>query len=198
MCGSPSHSGKNKTTTTNTTATTPTMPKAYFQAFLDFFLGLFASERFLRHLPDFVRSRSFDHLPSSTRGTGMLRSPCSSLSEHPAYMLNRFRIHAAIHPKRNRCGAKMRKLKLTKPLWLRCLQAFEHGDNKNRQPESVEFGKSQNRTNQTISARAHRAVSREILQEFRGKQTSSRRPHKRHNATHPQSNRRIHNEPMRT
>lgn len=35
-----------------------------------FFRGLFASERFFRHLPDFVLSRSFDHLPSLTLGTG--------------------------------------------------------------------------------------------------------------------------------
>jgi hypothetical protein len=41
---------------------------------LVFFLGLFVSERFFRHLPDFVLSRSFDHLPFSTLGTGK----CSS------------------------------------------------------------------------------------------------------------------------
>ena len=35
-----------------------------------FFLGRLASERFFRHLPDFVLSRSFDHLPSFTVGTG--------------------------------------------------------------------------------------------------------------------------------
>jgi hypothetical protein len=33
-------------------------------------LGLSASDRFLRHLPDFVRSLSFDHLPFLTVGTG--------------------------------------------------------------------------------------------------------------------------------
>jgi hypothetical protein len=50
-----------------------TIPVTAAKAYLsleDFFLGLSASERFFRHLPDFVRSRSFDHLPFSTRGAG--------------------------------------------------------------------------------------------------------------------------------
>jgi hypothetical protein len=125
----------------------PTMAKAYFHPLLDLPLGLFASERFLRHLPDFVRSRSFDHLPSSTLGTGNCAHQRFSLSEHPAYMFNRFKIYTANRLKRRRCVARMRKLKLPS---LICEDAFEHGD-KNRLPESVGFGKSQNRTSQALS-----------------------------------------------
>jgi len=49
-----------------------------YLSFEDFFLGLSESERFFRHLPDFVLSRSLDHLPFSTRGTGKC-SPCTPL-----------------------------------------------------------------------------------------------------------------------
>ncbi len=44
---------------------------AYFR-FECLFLGWLASERFLLHLPDFVLSRSFDHLPSFTVGIGIV------------------------------------------------------------------------------------------------------------------------------
>ena len=37
----------------------------------DFFRGLPASDRFFLHLPDLVRSRSFDHFPFFTLGAGM-------------------------------------------------------------------------------------------------------------------------------
>ena len=35
-----------------------------------------ASDRFFLHLPDFVLSLSFDHLPFFTRGTGKITLPC--------------------------------------------------------------------------------------------------------------------------
>jgi hypothetical protein len=46
------------------------MAPAYF-SFDRFFLGWLASERFFRHLPDFVLSRSLDHLPFFTVGAGI-------------------------------------------------------------------------------------------------------------------------------
>ena len=50
---------------------------AYFR--FDCFLGWLASDRFLRHLPDFVLSRSFDHLPSFTVGTGIVFNQVSTI-----------------------------------------------------------------------------------------------------------------------
>ena len=58
----------------------------------DFFsLGWSASDRFLRHLPDFVLSRSFDHLPFLTSGTGK-HSPSHCLLLFQPYILSRFKI----------------------------------------------------------------------------------------------------------
>jgi len=69
MRGNPSSSGKNKTKITTIAMTPATAAKAYLR-FECLFLGLSVSERFFRHLPDFVLSRSFDHFPFSTLGTG--------------------------------------------------------------------------------------------------------------------------------
>jgi hypothetical protein len=60
------------------TTATPANTAKPILSFEGFFLGLSASERFFRHLPDFVLSRSFDHLPFSTRGAG--KNPPQPLS----------------------------------------------------------------------------------------------------------------------
>jgi hypothetical protein len=93
MCGNPTNSGKKRTiTTTTTTITIPaTAAKAYL-SLEDFFRGLSVSERFFRHLPDFVRSRSFDHFPFSTRGTGKNFTSTVSYFELPEYIFNIFKI----------------------------------------------------------------------------------------------------------
>jgi hypothetical protein len=78
MGGNPSNCGKKKTTITTNRAIPAKAAKTYL-TFECFFLGLSESERFFRHLPDFVLSRSLDHLPFSTRGTGK-RYPCATFS----------------------------------------------------------------------------------------------------------------------
>jgi len=51
------------------------MANAYLRTERFLFFGWSASDRFFLHLPDFVLSLSFDHLPFLTRGAGNLPSP---------------------------------------------------------------------------------------------------------------------------
>ena len=138
------------------------MAKAYFHPLLVFFLGLFASDRFLRHLPDFVRSRSFDHLPSSTLGTGKPNSPTTFLSQ--CTLLIFLTDSKSTQQPTLRRGVSRREC-VSLNYQASYVKVPSKGD-KNRQPESVRFGKSQNRTNQAPSQRTNSALSREILQEF--------------------------------
>jgi len=48
------------------------MTNAYLRFERFFSLGWSASDRFFLHLPDFVLSLSFDHLPFLTRGAGKI------------------------------------------------------------------------------------------------------------------------------
>jgi len=57
------------------TAVITAMAKMYLRFERLGFFGWSASERFFLHLPDFVLSLSFDHLPFFTRGTGKTALP---------------------------------------------------------------------------------------------------------------------------
>jgi hypothetical protein len=71
------NSGKSMYSPTSVMATAAIMAMAitYLRREGFVFFGWFASERFFLHLPDFVLSLSFDHLPFFTRGTGKKSLP---------------------------------------------------------------------------------------------------------------------------
>ena len=70
------------------TAVITAMAKMYLRFERLGFFGWSASERFFLHLPDFVLSLSFDHLPFFTRGTGKTSTSLVNFSASRPYIVN--------------------------------------------------------------------------------------------------------------
>ena len=144
----------------------PTAINAGF--FLDFltFLGLFASERFFRHLPDLVLSLSFDHFPFFTLGAGKnLTSIYPYLFYFPIYRFIKNWVFSNLKKiiYKNKHKLKLRLLFYTKlPMGI---QAMEETANKIGGFST--FGKSKNRVHKKISQKINGSFSRKVYWEFR-------------------------------
>jgi hypothetical protein len=108
------------------------------------FFGWFASDRFFLHLPDFVLSLSFDHLPFFTLGTGKKITSLAAFSTLAFLFLTIYVFGAR---RRRQFSVEMRSVKRKLKLslffyWklLLCFQAVE--DKKPVQLEESAVGKS--------------------------------------------------------
>jgi hypothetical protein len=105
------------------TAMIAAMAKMYLRFECLGFFGWSASERFFLHLPDFVLSLSFDHLPFFTRGTGKNHTSLVNFSSSRSYIFNTRLVCTSFLVKVFGCAR--RKLKLSLFFYWKLLLRFQ-------------------------------------------------------------------------